>query len=72
MRVTEALIGQNKRNNNQKLRRQNEEEEPTLSYRKREQESWAINQNQSAFDSGMLEGINTRQSVFDKKAVFKT
>lgn len=71
MRVTEDLIRQNKIKN-QKKNQFNEDDEPTMRYQEKSQEYWAINQNKSVFDSPMDEGINTGESVFDRKAVFRT
>lgn len=68
MRVTEALIRQSKRNTQKK----EVSEEETQSYQERKYEYWAINQNKQAFDSPFSDGINTQESVFDKKALFKT
>ena len=72
MRVTEALIRQNQIRKQQDRRRQNEDDEPTMRYREEKREYWAINQKKSVFDSSMNEGINTGESVFDRKAVFRT
>lgn len=74
MRVTEALIRQNERNKQQnQLKRQwKEEDEPTLRYKERNYEYWAINQKKQAFGSPFSDGINTKESIFDKNAIFKT
>lgn len=71
MRVTESLIRQNKINN-QKKNQYNEDDEPTMRYREEKQEYWTLNQNKSVFESKFQEGINTAESIFDKKAVFRT
>lgn len=71
MRVTESLIRQNKLNNQKKNRFQ-EDEEPTMRYKEESREYWALNQNKSVFESGFQKGINTTESIFDKKAVFRT
>ena len=73
MRVTEALIRQNRQNRMKKNRRnENDNEEPTQAYRERSLEWWSINQQKSAFASPMDDGINRRESVFDRQAVFRT
>lgn len=71
MRVTESLLRQNNMKKNKK-KSDNEEDEPTQSYREKKYEYWALNQNKTAFDSPMDEGINTRASVFERQAVFRT
>ena len=71
MRVTESLIRQNKINN-QRKNVWNEENEPAMCYKEERQEYWALNQNKSLFESSFSEGINTAESIFDKKAVFRT
>lgn len=71
MRVTESLIRQNKINN-MKRNQFNEDDEPTMCYKEERQEYRAINQTKSVFESSFSEGINTAESVFDKKAVFRT
>ena len=71
MRVTESLIRQNKIKN-QKKNQFNEDNEPTMRYQEKKQEYWALNQNKSVFESKFQDGINTAESVFDKKAVFRT
>lgn len=71
MRVTESLIRQNKINN-LKRKQFNEDDEPTLRYKEENHGYWAINQNKSVFESSFSEGINTAESVFDRKAVFRT
>lgn len=71
MRVTESLIRQNKIKN-QKKNQFNEDNEPTMRYQEKKQEYWALNQNKSVFESQFQDGINTAESVFDKKAVFRT
>lgn len=73
MRVTEALIRQNRQNRMKKNRRnENDDEEPTQAYKERGLEWWSINQQKSAFVSPMDDGINRRESVFDRQAVFRT
>ena len=71
MRVTESLIRQNKINNHKK-NQFNEEDEPTMCYQEERREYWALNQNKSVFESRFQHGINTKESVFDRKAIFKT
>ena len=71
MRVTESLIRQNKINN-QKKNSFNEDDELTMRYKEENREYWALNQNKYVFQSSFQEGINTAESVFDKKAVFRT
>ena len=71
MRVTESLIRQNKINN-QKKNFFHEDEEPTMRYKEESHEYWAMNQNKSVFHSKFQEGINTAESIFDKKAIFRT
>ena len=71
MSVTESLIRQNKINN-MKKNQLNEDDEPIMRYRNEVQVYWAMNQNNSVFDSKLQDGINTAESVFDKKAIFKT
>ena len=70
MRVTESLIRQNKINN--KKNQFHEDEEATMRYKEENHEYWAMNQMKSVFESRFYEGINTAESVFDKKAVFRT
>lgn len=70
MRVTESLIRQNKINN-QKKNQFNDDDEPTMRYQEKSWEYWAMNQNKSVFESKFQDGINTTESVFDKKAVFR-
>lgn len=72
MRVTEALIRQNKINNEKRKSRINEDDEPTQAYQDRKLEWWSINQNKSVFASPMDDGLNSRESVFDRQAVFRT
>ncbi len=69
MRVTDALIRQNRTKNKKNY---NEDDEPTQSYKEKELEWWALNRNKSVFTSPMDNGINNRESVFDSKAVFRT
>lgn len=71
MRVTESLIRQN-RIKNKKKNQFIEEDESTMRYKEEKQEYWALNQNKSVFESTFQEGINTAESVFDKKAIFRT
>ena len=71
MRVTESLIRQNHKNN-QKKNLFNEDDEPTMRYQDEAHEYWALNQNKSVFESSFSNGINTAESVFDKKAMFRT
>lgn len=69
MRVTEALL---RKNNKKKNTAQDEDEEPTQSYKERSWERWSLNRQKSAFASPMDDGLNTRESVFDRQAVFRT
>lgn len=71
MNVTESLIRQNKINN-QKKNQYNEDGEPTMRYQDEVREYWTLNRNKSVFESRFQEGINTAESVFDRKAIFKT
>lgn len=68
MRVTESLI----RQNNRKKQSNIGDEEETQSYQERKHEYWALNQNKQIYDSPFSEGINNGESIFDKKALFKT
>lgn len=72
MRVTEALIRQNKLNRMKKNQMLDDDDAPTQAYKEKKLEWWSINQQKSAFASPMDEGINNRESVFDKQAVFRT
>ena len=69
MRVTEALI---RKNNQKKKKINNDDDEPTLSYKEKKLEWWSINQQEDVFQSPMADGINSRESVFDRQAVFRT
>lgn len=71
MRVTESLIRQNKIKN-QKKNQFNEDDEPTMRYKEENHEYWALDQNKSVFESKFQDGINTAESVFDRKAIFRT
>ncbi|MBR5316444.1 MAG: hypothetical protein IKU39_00935 [Lachnospiraceae bacterium] len=71
MRVTESLIRQNKIKN-QKKNQFNEDDAPTMRYKEESREYRVLNQNKSVFESKFQEGINTAESIFDKKAVFRT
>lgn len=69
MRVTEALL----RQNNQKKRKPPApEEEETLRYRERELESWSLNRAGGVFATPFEGGLDTRESAFDRQAVFRT
>ncbi len=70
MRVTEALLRQNYQNRNKP--KFDEDDEPTQTYNHEKKKWQALNQNRSAFDSVMEQGINSAESVFDRKAVFRT
>ncbi len=70
MRVTEVLMRQNMKKKNNP--RQAEEEEETQAYKEQKQEYWSINRAKNAFASPMDEGLNNRESVFDRQAVFRT
>ena len=71
MRVTEKLQQQNMKKKSD-LRNMAEDEEETMTYRKRKTEHWSINRAEDAFVSPMAEGLNSRGSVFDRQAVFRT
>ncbi len=71
MRVTESLLRQNNLKNKNK-NRYNEDDEPTQTYREERWEYWALNQNKTAFDSPLDDGLNSRKSVFDQQAIFRT
>lgn len=71
MRVTESLIRQN-RIKNQKKNQFNEDDEPTMRYQEEKREYTAINQNRSVFESRFQDGINTAESIFNQKAIFRT
>lgn len=70
MRVTESLIRQNKLKRNKT--KYNEDEEPTQCYREKGLERWTLNQTKTIFDSPYQDGINTRENLFDRQAVFRT
>ena len=67
MDVTERLI--RKRNENKGKQTGTFQEEETMSYA-----SWKrqepLNRQAGAFHQGKLEGINSRKSIFDEKAIF--
>ena len=71
MRVTESLIRQNKMNN-LKRNQFHDDDEPTMRYKEEKRKYWALNQSKSVYESRFQDGINTTESVFDKKAVFRT
>ena len=68
MRVTEALLRQRQ----QKKQKYDTEEEETLAYQTGQYEYWALNQSKQVFNTPFSDGINTKESVFDQKATFKT
>ena len=71
MRVTESLLLQNNRKkieNNKNY----EDEDPTQTYQEKGWEYWALNQQKTVFTSPMDDGLNSRGSVFEEKAVFRT
>lgn len=70
MRVTDKLIQDAKKREKKRIIPGDEEEE-TLTYCPRMRRG-AVNQEPGAFGSAMEKGINTRKSVFDEGAVFKT
>ncbi len=72
MRVTESLLRQNNLKKKREQNRYNEDDEPTQSYQEERWEYWALNQNKTAFDSPLDDGINSQRSVFDRQAVFRT
>ncbi len=72
MRVTESLLRQNNLKKKREQNRYNEDDEPTQTYQEEKWEYWALNQNKTAFDSPLDDGINSQRSVFDRQAVFRT
>lgn len=72
MRVTESLLRQNNLKKKREQNRYNEDDEPTQTYQEEKWEYWALNQNKTAFDSPLDDGINSQKSVFDRQAVFRT
>lgn len=72
MRVTESLLRQNNLKKKREQNRYNEDDEPTQTYQEEKWEYWALNQNKTAFDSPLDDGINRQKSVFDRQAVFRT
>ena len=72
MRVTESLLRQNNLKKKREQNRYNEDDEPTQTYQEEKWEYWALNQNKTAFDSPLDDGINNQKSVFDRQAVFRT
>jgi hypothetical protein len=68
MRVTEKLLNDN---NKSKLNRR-EEPQTVEMYMEKAKSMEPINQRKSVYQSVYNEGINSKQSVFDAKAVFKT
>ena len=70
MRVTEKLLLQNNQKNNRKITDSSEEETMTYQQRNRRQ---SINEAQkNRFTGNMSQGINKRESVFDRTATFRT
>ena len=72
MGVTDRLLRQNNRDRIKKRKAQNDDDEPTMRYKDKAYEYWAINQNKQSFESPMGSGINNAPSIFDSKAVFRT
>ena len=71
MRVTEQLLREAGRKRRKKSGEAWEEEEESMAYQTRKTQS-PINTSPGAFQNGTLEGINTRESVFDRSALFRT
>ena len=74
MRMSEMLIRQNNMNRMLQKNRniEAEDNEPTQAYREQRKERWSLNTGESVFSSVMQDGINSRESVFDRQAVFRT
>lgn len=71
MRVTEQLLREAGRKRQKRAAEVWEEEEETMTYRTRKAQS-PINAGPGIFQNSTMEGINTRESVFDRSAVFRT
>lgn len=71
MQLTDRLIRDTGRKNIEKNALPFEEEEDTMSYASRDRQK-PLNQQAGVFHQQKLEGINTRRSVFDETAVFRT
>lgn len=69
VRVTEALLRQNNQRNKNRLE---EEEEETQRYMARNMQRWDINRAESAFAAPFDCGLNTKENIFDEKAIFHT
>lgn len=69
MRVTEQLIRDNLKKKQQKEGYQEEEE--TLIYGNHKKQK-PLNAEEDIFERRQLEGINTKESIFDRTAVFHT
>ena len=69
MRIDERLTKQNQQIAENRRRQQDGEE--TLMYMERHREA-SLNRYRGAFTDKMESGINTRQSVFDRTAIFHT
>lgn len=70
MRITDRLIQQNRQI--AQKRKQQEGEEETMTYQDRSSRKFFNCAEQETYTSRMSEGINTRASVFDRKAAFHT
>lgn len=71
MQLTERLIRDTGKKNKGRNALSSEEEENTMSYALRDRQK-PLNQQAGVFHQQKLEGINTRGSVFDETAVFRT
>jgi len=69
MRVTEQLMRDNLRKKQHNAR--NLDEEETLTYIQHKKQK-PINTDEDIFHNSRLEGINTKESVFNRTAVFRT
>ena len=70
MRVTEKLLLQNNQKINKKITDSSEEETMTYQQRNRRQSINEVHKNR--FKGTMNQGINKRESVFDRTATFRT
>jgi len=72
MRVLERLLQDTKRQEQKKRQvGRQEDEEDTMAYMERGKTRF-LNQETGAFSTKTFEGINTKGSVFDETAVFRT
>ncbi|MBR5578985.1 MAG: hypothetical protein IKW28_08330 [Lachnospiraceae bacterium] len=70
MRVTEKLLLQNNQKNNKKITDSSEEE--TLTYQQRNRRQSINDAQKNRFVGNMNQGINKRESIFDRTATFRT